>query len=51
MLDNNKMDLYKDSLRPKYKSIIKTLFTGTILYITKSINEKLNLEGMGKTNY
>ena len=45
MLDNNKIDLYKDSLRPKYKSIIKTLFTGTILYITKNINDKKKLEG------
>ena len=48
-LDNNKMDLYKDSLKPKYKNIIKTLFTGTILYITKNISDKLNNEGA--TNY
>ena len=48
-LDNNKMELYKDSLKPKYKNIIKTLFTGTILYITKNINDKINNEGA--TNY
>ena len=51
MLDNNKMDLYKDSLRPKYKSIIKTLFTGTILYITKNINERQKNEGATNANF
>ena len=51
MLDNDKMDLYKDSLRPKYKSIIKTLFTGTILNITKNINEKKKSEQANNANF
>ena len=51
MLDNNKMDLYKDSLRPRYKSIIKSLFTGTVLYITKNLNVKPKNDGATNVNY
>ena len=40
MLDNGKMDLYKDSLVPKYKNIMKTFFTRQIYNITRNIDLK-----------
>ena len=36
MLDNSKMDLYKDSLVPKYKNIMKTFVTRQIYNINKT---------------
>ena len=40
LLDNSKMDLYKDSLVPKYKNIMKTFFTRQIYNITRTIELK-----------
>ena len=40
MLDNSKMDLYKDSLVPKYKNIMKTFFSRQIYNITRTVELK-----------
>ena len=40
MLDNSKMDLYKDSIIPKYKNIMKTFVTRQIYNMTKKLEIK-----------
>ena len=40
LLDNSKMDLYKDSLVPKYKNIMKTFFSRQIYNIARNVDLK-----------